>query len=149
MVENQRIKATFDYLRDNKHVRNQQDFTERINSDKSTVSQILNGRVRVPNGMFANIASAFPFISEEWLRTGSGEMVKRTYTQQIYGGEKITQTGDINECGSDVVMRALNEISEMRKLLDRAIATNEECLKTSQRTNERLLNLLESMHSNV
>ena len=39
MTETERLRAVFDYLRENKIVRNQQDFVERIGSDKSTVSQ--------------------------------------------------------------------------------------------------------------
>lgn len=86
------------------------------------------------------IIHCFPELNPGWVMTGEGEMLKPTNTQNVYGGEKITQTGNINECESDALMLALNEISEMRKLLDRAIATNE-------RTNDRLLTLLENIHN--
>lgn len=86
------------------------------------------------------IVHCFPELNPGWVMTGEGEMLKPTNTQNVYGGEKITQTGNINECESDALMLALNEISEMRKLLDRAIATNE-------RTNDRLLTLLENINN--
>lgn len=139
MIENQRFRDVFMYLREHKHVRNQQDFTERIGSDKSTVSQIMNERITIPNHLFVNVADAFPFIDDEWIRTGNGTMLKSTITQQIYGGEKITQTGNINDADSEILMHAMNEITEMRKLLADALQAN-------QRTNDRLLTLLENIH---
>lgn len=87
-----------------------------------------------------NIAHCFPELNPGWVMTGEGDMLRPSNTQNVYGGEKITQTGNINEIESDALMCALNEISEMRKLLDRAIATNE-------RTNDRLLTLLENMQN--
>lgn len=76
MTENQRLKQLLDYLRANKYVRNQQDFVERIGSDKSTISQVMNERISVPNGLFGCVISAFPFVNERWLRSGEGEMLK-------------------------------------------------------------------------
>lgn len=140
MIENQRLKTAFEYLKEHRYVRNQQDFTERIGSDKSTVSQIMNERITIPNVLFGNIAAAFPIISEEWLRTGNGEMLKSTYTQQIFGDGQTTQTGNINSGNSEALMHALNEITEMRKLLASALEVN-------QRTNDRLLTLLENMNT--
>lgn len=139
-IDNQRFKELFVFLREHKLVRNQQDFTERIGSDKSTISQIMNNRLAVPNNMFANVNKAFPFIDEEWLRTGKGAMLKPNYTQQIYGGERITQTGNITDGDSAALMAALNEITEMRKLLATA-------LESTQKTNDRLLTLLENQPS--
>ena len=52
MSANQRIKILISYLKDNKKIRNQQDFVERIGSDKSTVSQIINEKIAVPNSLF-------------------------------------------------------------------------------------------------
>jgi hypothetical protein len=139
MIDNQRFKDVFAYLRENKHVRNQQDFTERIGSDKSTVSQIMNDRISIPNNLFAGVANAFPFISEEWLRTGIGTMLKSTYTQQIFGDGQTTQTGNITT-DSPALIIALHEITAMRKMLADALNAN-------QRTNDRLLSLLENLQS--
>lgn len=137
-VDNQRFKKMFTFLREHKLVRNQQDFTERIGSDKSTISQIMNNRLAIPNHLFANVNKAFPFIDDEWLRSGKGEMLKPNYTQHIYGGERITQTGNITDGDSSALMAALSELTEMRKLLASALETN-------QRTNDRLLTLLENV----
>lgn len=75
MPDNQRIKDLIAYLKDNRYIRNQQDFTERIGSNKSTVSQIINNRISVPNNMFAGIKAAFPIVSVDWLKNGEGEML--------------------------------------------------------------------------
>lgn len=139
-IDNQRIKKVVDYLKNNRYIRNQQDFTERIGSDKATVSQVLNNRINIPNNMFASIVDAFPFVSEDWMRTGEGEMVKPTNTQHVKDGEYFTQTGDVNAIPADILHKALDEISEMRKALTQALTTN-------QSHTERLLGIVENMTS--
>lgn len=86
-----------------------------------------------------NVLNEFPSLNREWLLYGEGEMIKPHYTRQVYGGEKITQTGNINvEQTAEALTLALNEVAEMRKLLASAIANN-------QQTSERILNLLEHL----
>ena len=75
IFDNQNIKDVFAFFKQKRIIRNQQDFTERIGYDKSTVSQIMNDRVAVPNRMIENICIAFPMINERWLLTGEGSML--------------------------------------------------------------------------
>lgn len=75
-AENKRIQDVYEYLKRNRYVRNQQDFTEKIGSDKTTISQILNHRIAVPNNMFVKIEDSFPFINRRWIKSGEGEMLK-------------------------------------------------------------------------
>lgn len=77
MIDNHRFKALLVYLKENKHIRNQQDFTERIGSHKTTISLIANNRSSIPNNLFEKIEAAFPFINVEWLLTGEGDMLKK------------------------------------------------------------------------
>lgn len=75
MPDNERFIQVFKYLKENRYVRNQQDFTERIKSDKSTISQILNNRINIPKILFINLCEVFPFISKSWLLSGDGDML--------------------------------------------------------------------------
>lgn len=126
MADNKRFKEMMEYLKKNRYVRNQQDFTERVNSDKATVSQIMNDKISIPNIMFGNISTAFPFISTKWLKSGDGDMLKSTYTQNVHGGENISQTGNISTIPVELLSKAIDEISEMRKLLEESIKNNKE-----------------------
>lgn len=85
MTENERFREMIKYLKENRYIRNQQDFSERVNSDKSTVSQIMNDRISIPNNMFVNIANAFQFISIEWLKNGIGEITGNNTNITNYG----------------------------------------------------------------
>ena len=76
MSENKRYVDVLEHLIATKRVRNQQQFTEEIESDKATVSQIKNGKIKIPNNMFANIEKAYGNISAEWIKTGIGKMLK-------------------------------------------------------------------------
>lgn len=76
MTENERFRCLVDYLKENRYIRNQQQFVEDVKSDKTTISQLLNGRISAPKILFGNVCAAYPFISLEWLRDGVGDMLK-------------------------------------------------------------------------
>jgi SOS-response transcriptional repressor LexA len=76
MTENERFRCLVDYLKENRYIRNQQQFVEDVKSDKTTISQLLNGRISAPKILFGNVCTAYPFISMDWLRDGKGEMLK-------------------------------------------------------------------------
>lgn len=145
MADNKRFRDMMEYLKKNRYIRNQQDFTERVCSDKSTVSQIMNDKISIPNIMFGCISSAFPFISTEWLKSGDGEMLKSTYTQNINGGENISQTGNISTIPAEALTKAIDEISEMRKALTEALHINQDALRVNQENTARLLTIVEKM----
>ena len=141
MSETERLRAIFNYLRENKVVRNQQDFVERIGSDKSTVSQIFNDRIPIPNILFGKVIAAFPQFSEEWLRFEKGSMLKPSVQQTSYGDHSPNVNGDGNHFGGCASLdRSLDEIAEQRKLLERALAL----LEKRDAQIDRLISLLEN-----
>lgn len=77
-IDNERFKTLIQYLKNKRIVRNQQDFSERIDYNKATLSLILNNKIRIPENMFSSIGTAFPYINTEWLRTGQGNMLRNT-----------------------------------------------------------------------
>lgn len=81
MNENQRVKKVIEVLKQGKYIRNQQDFAERIGADKSTISQVVNGKISVPNNLFGKISKAFPQFNIEWLLNDKGEMLNGTAPQ--------------------------------------------------------------------
>jgi phage repressor protein C with HTH and peptisase S24 domain len=75
MTDNNRFAELIEYFITNKIVRNQQEFVEKIGSDKATVSQIKNRKLPITNSMLDKIKNAFPNVSVNWLLTGEGEML--------------------------------------------------------------------------
>lgn len=78
MTDSERLKQAFVYTKNQRYVRNQQDFTERLGIDKASMSQMINGHRSIANEVFTKSANTFPFFSINWLLTGEGEMLKPT-----------------------------------------------------------------------
>ena len=78
MTDSERLKQAFVYTKNQRYVRNQQDFTERLGIDKASMSQMINGHRSIANEVFTKIANTFPFFNINWLLTGEGEMLKPT-----------------------------------------------------------------------
>ena len=112
MNEYQRFEKLIAYLIETKRVRNQQQFVEEINSDRSTVSEVKNGKLKIPNNMFGKIENAYPDISIDWLKSGEGEMLKNT--QQIENVSNSTVVGN-NVSGTGISI-SHNDFSEMIEL---------------------------------
>lgn len=140
MCYSQRFRLLLDYLKENKVVRNQQDFTERVSSDKSTISQIMNGRLTPPNDLFGRVALAFPSVNEEWLRSGEGEMLKPSVQQTSYGKNSPNVNGNGNLIGGgDSLDKAFAEIAAQRSLVERTLAL----LEKRDAQLDRIIDLLE------
>lgn len=121
MIDNQRFRQMVEYLKKSRHIRNQQDFTERVGSDKATISQVMNNRIAVPKVLYFSIAEAFPFISIEWLKNGDGEMLQSHYTQNVTSGENFSQTGNVTVLAPATLNKAFEEIAAQRKLTEQAL----------------------------
>lgn len=140
MCYSQRFRLLLDYLKENKVVRNQQDFTERVSSDKSTISQIMNGRLTPPHDLFGRVALAFPSVNEEWLRSGEGEMLKPSVQQTSYGKNSPNVNGNGNLFGGgDSLDKAFAEIAAQRSLVERTLAL----LEKRDAQLDRIIDLLE------
>ena len=72
-----------------------------------------------------NVLTAFPELNREWLLYGEGDML-RTVTQEAHGNNNTQIANSSNIGNSEVAEKALSELSEMRKLLDKAIQNNKE-----------------------
>lgn len=134
-LETRRFKRFYEYLCDNRIVRNQQHLAEELDMNRSTISQILNGKMGVSFSILNRITKRFPEINADWIKTGLGDMLRCCNSETYYlenspGGGK----GNIyNSENSELLNKALDEIAQQRALVAKA-----------QSQIDRLLTLLES-----
>lgn len=122
MKENQRFRNVITSLKENKRVRNQQDFVERIGSDKTTISQIVNNKIMIPNNLFAKIKEAFPDVSIEWIKSGDGELFNSPVVQTNQNGDNIHgQSVTVNKSETEKLLEALDKCHELLKKKDEQI----------------------------
>ena len=76
MSENQRLKELIVYLKREGFIYNQQDFVKKLKSQSSVVSEYINGKRTLGKKYARKICERFTIISEDWLLTGSGDMLK-------------------------------------------------------------------------
>ena len=90
-----------------------------------------NGYINNSKGNFGAskleyILKLHPELNREWLLTGEGEMLKSP-VQEIKGDNNTQIAGNSNNVNTSVEMQiALNEISEMRKLVQEQVRINKE-----------------------
>jgi len=119
MTENQRFGRLIAFLIESKRVRNQQQFTEEIRSDRSTVSEIKNGKIKIPNNMFRKIEIVFPDLSTNWLKTGEGEMlIKDEITEKAISMIREFGLSSINISQMKLTARDIRGYMNKTKIFD-------------------------------
>lgn len=143
MTRKERINQAFTYLKNKGIVHTQKDIAITMKASTSNVSSALSGVETVLTDNFLNrFNKAFNNVfNEEWLITGNGEMLNpQNCIKSSNIGDNSTQiAGNSNHINnSSTLDKALDEISEMRKLLAEAIKNNKE-------QTERLLSIIEKL----
>jgi transcriptional regulator with XRE-family HTH domain len=149
MNENERFTDALNYLILNKKVRNQQEFTERVGSNKTTISQIKNGETKIPNNLFEKITQAFPIISFDWLKKGEGEMLKSNNQENnVSKNEGIV---GIQGNGNNITNNDISAIKELVSPIVSLIEKNDEqianvisILKAKDDQINRLIGIIEN-----
>lgn len=76
MTEQQRIKKIIKWLIFSDFAENDKEVAENLGYTKSSLSQIVTGKVPVSEKFIKKLCSADKNINEEWINTGEGEMLK-------------------------------------------------------------------------
>lgn len=75
----------------------------------------------------SNVLNAFPELNRDWLLYGEGDMLKDPINQEANGDNNTLVAGNSNNVNSPAAMQlALNEISEMRKLIQEQVRNNQD-----------------------
>lgn len=150
MTDNHRFREMMEYLKTNRYIRNQQDFVERVKSDKATVSQIMNDHIKIPNIMFVNIDTAFPFISTEWLKTGNGDKLRLSQSVGDVSGTVVgaNVSGNWNNTSNNDAMNIAGMI-ELQKgyqdMLSKSQSQIDELLSQNKEQFNRFMAIIEQM----
>lgn len=136
MEANKKIELILEYLKISPKV-----FSERLGYDRpQIIYDIQKGKTkRISEDLAFKISSVFPEIDRIWLLTGEGEMIKDKITQEANGDNNTQVAGNSNNVNSTAVIQlALNEISEMRKLIQEQVKNNQDQFNRFMTVIERL-----------
>lgn len=148
MDRKERFNEAYTYIKGQGTIRTQGDLAKSMGTTQPNVSSALKGVEAVLTDNFLrrfNEACGDVF-QINWLLTGEGEMLRTQpsapqpvpYTQNNEGCEQVTQNGDINVISAEIIGKALNEVSEMRKALTKALEKN-------QQNTDRFLAIIEKI----
>lgn len=148
MDRKERFNEAYTYIKGQGTIRTQGDLAKSMSTTQPNVSSALKGVEAVLTDNFLrrfNEACGDVF-QINWLLTGEGEMLRTQpsapqpvpYTQNNEGCEQVTQNGDINVISAEIIGKALNEVSEMRKALTKALEKN-------QQNTDRFLAIIEKI----
>lgn len=102
----------------------QAEFQRRCNLSSGYINNMVNG---IGAAKLDQILSEFPILNAKWLLTGEGEMLKEQIKQEVTGNNNTSIAGNSNNVNSSSALeRAIDEIAEMRKLLQEQVKINKE-----------------------
>ena len=136
MEQAKRIKKAINWLIYQEIAENERDLSERLGYTKSSFSQIVNGKVPLSEKFVRKLCSLDENLNSVWILTGEGDMFHSGCMNGENTGDGNNIVGDNNNWNNvntdETLSRALNEISEQRKLVAKA-----------QEQIDRLITLLE------
>lgn len=131
-------------------------FERSVGMSNASFAKALKNDAALGSDKLENILRVYPELSPTWLLIGEGEML-RNVTQTSSGNNSPNISGNGNNINnSSTIDKAINEISEHRKLIGKSqdhvsksqeqISKSQEQLSKSQEQIDRLLTLLENKY---
>ena len=129
---NQRLNQTIEELKKQRRIHSASDFARIIGIDKGDLSRMVNGKRPITQHLVGLILAQFPDISEEWLITGEGEMLKITSAVAdnhsiSIAGEEIKEN-NIRVNTDETIASLIAEVAAQRKLTEIALKQNSDLI---------------------
>lgn len=80
---NERLKILIDELKNRRIVHNYADFASQMGKPRSIISELINGKRTISELFVIELTAKYPFINEDWLFSGEGEMLKQSETPTV------------------------------------------------------------------
>jgi transcriptional regulator with XRE-family HTH domain len=115
MAELYRIKEAIFLLKKRKIIKKQDDIAERTGYNKSSISEIINGKVPLSEKFIKIFCSEFG-ISYDYIISGTGEIIEDMVSepQLYYGNDKVIQLEKENDLLKKII-KAQDETIELLK----------------------------------
>lgn len=132
---NQRLREVVNFLKKQRKVLSDGEFADKIDVGRSQLSEVISGKRKFSERYVLKLLTSFPEISEQWLRTGEGEMLeKSSYSQNVSptvlaDDHSTAIAGNKNVVNADQTIAMLvAEVAAQRRLTERVIEQNSELL---------------------
>ena len=141
MTKQEILQSIYNQLRRTGAIRNKQDFAERIGYNYTCTSAALNGTERYLNDrFFTRILRAFPQVSEEYIKSGQGDiLVNNTDNAELLESPStgILPLSSANPISSSIG-KILSALEEQQELTRRQQAQTERVLYEIERLIEHI-----------
>lgn len=129
---NQRVKLIVNELKEQRRIHSDADCARLIGIDKAELSKMMSGKRNISQRCINGLLTTFPEISEEWLRTGEGEMLKNTSAVAeshsiSIAGEEIKEN-KINVNADETIAMLIAEVAAQRRLTEKVLEHNTELI---------------------
>lgn len=128
MAKNERLRQVIDGIKFRYKIKSQKELVERLGCSSATyLSDMLSGKCELTELYSDKLRDTFS-VNPEFLMTGQGSIwIDENISVNQNGSHNTQVIGDGNQVASPTTLdRAIDEISEMRKVLTDALRINQE-----------------------
>lgn len=129
---NQRLKEIADELKSQRKVYTYADLARILDIPRGDFSQMMSGKRKVSKRCVSSLIAQFPEISEEWLLTGKGEMLKSQNSTAENGAVSITgeeiKENNIQVNTDETIAKLIAEVAAQRRVTEKVLEQNSELI---------------------
>lgn len=120
-IDIQRVIKVVEWLIFEGIAKNRRDLAEKLGYTESSFSQIINGKVNLSERFIKKLYNLDSRLSEEWIKTGAGDMLIIEATHSITGDGNTAIHGNGNQVNGEV-SRFLALLEKKDEQMDRLLA---------------------------
>lgn len=120
-IDIQRVIKVVEWLIFEGIAKNRRDLAEKLGYTESSFSQIINGKVNISERFIKKLYNLDDRLSEEWIKTGKGEMLIIEATHTINGDGNTAIHGNGNQVNSETT-RFIALLEKKDEQIDRLLA---------------------------
>ena len=129
---NQRVRDLIKELKKQRKIHSQADFANEVGIGTVQLCEMITGKRKVSKYYVNKILTRFPEISEQWLLSGEGEMLKNATAiadnhSISIAGEEIKENR-INVNTDETIDRLILEIAAQRRVTEKVLEQNSELI---------------------